>query len=233
MRIVCVSDTHGIEPLPTIPPCDLLLHAGDVEDVHLYRHDSSSQQRYLERVFAPWLDAAPARHKVGIAGNHDFLGLSEPKVLDGLPWTYLCDETVEIEGLKIHGSPWTPVFFDWAFMLPEDELVAKWALVPDDCDILLTHGPAYGLGDRVTNGLGTASRDPHQGSHSLRAVVETHQALRLHVFGHIHEGYGQGLLDRVGRAPLAWVNASSVDERYEQGQTAFVVEVEGGGGPNA
>src|SRR5471030_2684531 len=130
MRIVCVSDTHGIAPLPVVPPCDLLLHAGDVEDIRLHPHDSLLQQRRLEEVFAPWLEAAPARHKVGIAGNHDFLGLRDPGVLRGLPWRYLCDETVEIEGLTIHGSPWTPPFFDWAFMLPEHELAVKWALVP-------------------------------------------------------------------------------------------------------
>jgi Icc-related predicted phosphoesterase len=224
MRIVCVSDTHGIAPLPVIPDCDLLLHAGDVEDAHLHPHDSSSQRRYLEQVFAPWLEAAPARHKVGIAGNHDFLGLHDPGVLRGLPWRYLCDETVEIGGLTIHGSPWTRPFFDWAFMLPEDALAAKWALVPAGCDILLSHGPAYGLGDRVASEF-AAGRDPHQGSHSLRAALEAHPALRLHVFGHIHEGYGRGLLDRPGREPLAWLNAASVDERYEPGHDPLVVEL--------
>lgn len=224
MRIVCVSDTHGIAPMPVIPPCDLLLHAGDVEDVHLHPHDSSSQRSHLEQVFAPWLEAAPARHKVGIAGNHDFLGLRDPDVLRDLPWHYLCDETVEIEGLTIHGSPWTPPFFDWAFMLPEDELAAKWALVPANCDILLTHGPAYGLGDRVAHGLATG-RDAHQGSHSLRSALEAHSALRLHVFGHIHESYGQGLLDRPGQAPVAWLNAALVDERYEPRNDPIVVEL--------
>jgi len=160
MRIVCVSDTHGIAPLPVVPPCDLLLHAGDVEDIRLHPHDSLLQQRRLEEVFAPWLEAAPARHKVGIAGNHDFLGLRDPGVLRGLPWRYLCDETVEIEGLTIHGSPWTPPFFDWAFMLPEHELAVKWALVPADCDILLTHGPAYGLGDSRKRARHRGARPP-------------------------------------------------------------------------
>ena len=36
----------------------------------------------------------------------------------------------EIEGLKFYGSPWTPVFYDWAFMLPEVELAGKWAMIP-------------------------------------------------------------------------------------------------------
>jgi len=95
---------------------------------------------------------------------------------------------------------------DWAFMLPEHELAAKWTLVPADCDILLTHGPAYGLGDEVDNELGPDPPDPHQGSHSLRTFVERHSSLRLHVFGHIHEGAGRGSLERAGLPPLAWVN---------------------------
>jgi len=77
----------------------------------------------------------------------------------------------------------------------------------------------------VANGLGTEGLDRHQGSHSLRATVEAHPALRLHVFGHIHEGYGQGLLDRPGRVPLTWLNAASVDERYEPGHAALLVEL--------
>jgi len=225
MRIVCVSDTHGILPLPVIPPCDLLLVAGDVEDAHLHPHDSSSQRRYLERVFAPWLEEAPARHTVGIAGNHDFLGLRDPDVLYGLPWHYLCDETIEIEGLRIHGAPWTPPFMDWAFMLPELELAAKWALVPDDCDVLLSHGPAYGLGDEVDNELGPDLRDPHQGSHSLRTFVERHSSLRLHVFGHIHEGAGRGSLERAGLPPLAWVNAARVDGDYRPLHAPIIVDL--------
>jgi Icc-related predicted phosphoesterase len=224
MRIVCVSDTHGIAPLPAIPPCDLLLHAGDVEALHLHPHDGASQRRYLEQVFAPWLEAAPARHKVGIVGNHDFLGESEPDVLRALPWHYLCDESVEIEGLTIHGSPWTPPFYDWAFMLPEQDLAEKWALVPARCDVLLTHGPPYGLGDRVSS-RHAMGRDPHQGSQSLRAAVEALPALRLHAFGHIHEGYGQGVLERPGLEPLPWLNAASVDERYASRNSPIAVEL--------
>lgn len=225
MRIVCVSDIHGVLPFPEIPACDLLLVAGDIEDVHLHPHDTSSQRRYLEGVFAPWLDAAPACHKVGIAGNHDFLGIRDPQALRDLPWLYLCDETVEVEGIRIHGSPWTPPFMDWAFMLPEAELAAKWASVPADCEILLTHGPAYGLGDWIEANDGLGARDSHQGSTSLRAFVETHEALRLHVFGHIHEDYGQGQLDRAGLPTLAWVNAARVDGAYRPRNKPIVVEL--------
>jgi predicted phosphodiesterase len=30
MRIVCISDTHEQERSVVIPPCDLLVHAGDI-----------------------------------------------------------------------------------------------------------------------------------------------------------------------------------------------------------
>ena len=222
MRIVCVSDTHGISPLPQIPVCDLLLFAGDVEDVHLHPHDTSSQRRYLERVFAPWLAAAPARHKVGIAGNHDFLAVHAPEALRELPWHYLEDETIEIEGVVVHGSPWTPPFFDWAFMLSEPELAARWELVPADCAVLVTHGPPHRLGDRVERAYG---RDPNQGSTSLRAAVERHPVLRLHVFGHIHEGHGRGVLVREALTPLIWVNAARVDAGYRPVHEPIAVEL--------
>jgi len=222
VRIVCVSDTHGVLPMPEIPACDLLLFAGDVEDVRVHPHDTPAQRRHLERVFAPWLAAAPARRKVGIAGNHDFLGIDEPEALRQLPWHYLEDETIEIEGVVVHGSPWTPPFFDWAFMLPEPELAARWELVPAECDVLLTHGPPHRLGDRVGRAYG---RDPHQGSTSLRAVVDRHPALRLLVFGHIHEGHGRGVLRRNGLTPLSWVNAARVDADYRPVHEPIVVEL--------
>jgi hypothetical protein len=224
LRVVCVSDTHGVEPLPEIPPCDLLLFAGDSEDKKL-PSGGPEQRGYFSSVFVPWLERAPARHKVGIAGNHDRVAVDEPELLRSLPWHYLEDEAVEIEGLKIYGSPWVLPFHDWAFNLPEHELAKKWELIPSDCDILLTHVPGYGYGDDVSYGHGADPLNPHAGSSSLRYVVERHQSLRLHVFGHIHQGYGQGLLEREGLPALPWVNASSVSDEYVPGHAPVVVEL--------
>ena len=119
MRIVCVSDTHGYHELTTIPDGDILVHAGDI-----CRHGG------LEDVddFNRWLGKLPHRHKVVICGNHDWCFQEKPaearaRITNAI---YLQDSGCEIEGLKFYGSPWTPLFCDWSFMLSEPDLAAKW-----------------------------------------------------------------------------------------------------------
>jgi predicted phosphodiesterase len=177
MHVVAVSDLHG--HLPEIPPCDLLLIAGDILPMDDY--DRAAQAVWLHTVFRPWLAAQPARHIVGIAGNHDFV-FEQPGGPTDLPWTYLQDSGTEIEGFKIWGSPWSLWYHDWAFNLYEPQLQNRWALIPDDTDILLVHGPPYGYGDRTMRGFSA-------GSLSLRERIEN-IGPRLVVWGHIHEANG-------------------------------------------
>jgi Icc-related predicted phosphoesterase len=217
LTIVCVSDLHG-DAYPEVPPCDILLVAGDVESSSIDPHDYEAQRQHLWGPFSRWLERAPAKHIAACAGNHDFLALYKPALYHDLPWHYLCDEAVELEGLLIHGSPWTSPFMDWAFMLPEEELEKKWALISAETDILMTHSPPYGLGDYIDNGL---TPEPNVGSRSLRRLVDEHAALRLHVFGHIHGGAGQGLLAN----GATWVNASAVDGDYQPVHKPVVVKL--------
>jgi Icc-related predicted phosphoesterase len=189
MRIVCVSDTHGFHKYTEVPPGDILVHGGD-----LTRHGSLADVEEFDR----WLGTLPHRHKVVICGNHDFCFQHEPdearaRITNA---TYLEDSGCEIEGLTFYGSPWTPTFFDWAFMLPEDELAAKWALIPASLDVLITHGPPLDVLD-LTN------RDEHAGSATLLDRVREVKP-RLHVFGHIHEAAG-----RAEVAGATFLNAST------------------------
>jgi Icc-related predicted phosphoesterase len=209
-RIVATADLHG--NLPEVPQCDVLLVAGDVCPVSDHRLDF--QRRWLEDAFAPWLLRAPAAAIVGIAGNHDFVAEADPALVRGLPWTYLCDETALAGGLKVHGSPFTPTFRDWAFMRDDGELVETWARVPDDVDVLVTHGPPFGRGDLVVDGH-------RAGSETLALRLAELERLRLHVFGHIHEGFGSR--DRVGGALVA--NVSYVDFHYAPVQPPVVFEL--------
>lgn len=58
---------------------------------------------------------------------------------------YLEDQSVEINGVKIYGSPWQPLYHDWAFQLEKGEQIKRmWDLIPPDVDVLLTHGPPTG-----------------------------------------------------------------------------------------
>jgi Icc-related predicted phosphoesterase len=209
-RIAATADLHG--NTPEIPPCDVLLIAGDVCPVS--DHRNGFQRRWLETVFAPWLTSLDAGAIVGIAGNHDFVAQAEPALMRSLPWTYLCDESTRVGGITIHGSPWTPTFHEWAFMRDEPELVPLWTQIPDDVDVLMTHGPPFERGDLVVDGR-------HAGSTTLLARLGELERLRLHVFGHIHESHGSR--DRLGDATLA--NVSYVDFHYRPVQPPVVFDV--------
>ena len=202
MKICAASDLHGT--LPDIPACDLLLLGGDLCPVS--DHDIGFQAEWLDTTFRLWLEAVPARKIVGVAGNHDFVFERCPELVPGdLPWTYLQDSGVTWEGLRIWGTPWQPWFFDWAFNLYEPSLVAKWAMIPPDTDILVLHGPPHGYGDGVPRSGGM----DHTGSPSLLKRIEE-VAPRLAIFGHIHEGRGEW---QIGRTTLA--NVTILDEQYE------------------
>lgn len=209
-RLVLLSDTHGLHDTLQVPDGDVLVHAGDLS--------STGKPREIE-AFARFLARQSHPHKVVIAGNHDFLFEREPEHAEALlrgAATYLRDSEATAAGLRFWGSPWQPWFHDWAFNLPRGAALAeKWALVPDGIDVLVTHGPPFGVLDRVT-----------YGGHSVgcEALLEAlpRIAPRLHVFGHIHEAYGA-----VRRGETLHVNASICDLRYAPVNPPMVVDVEG------
>lgn len=198
-NIVLISDTHGSHDRVDVPEGDILIHAGDF-----------SAEGELETVdsFNEWLGSLPHDHKIFIPGNHDFCFEAERHQEESIQRlsaaTVLIDESVTIEGVKIWGSPWQPEFFDWAFNLPRGEaLRTKWDQIPEDVDVLVTHGPPYGFGDFVRqNGIRVGCQE------LLKAVKRTKP--KLHVYGHIHEGYGT-----YHQNGTTFVNASICDARYE------------------
>ncbi|MEO1448941.1 MAG: metallophosphatase domain-containing protein, partial [Bacteroidota bacterium] len=210
MRIVCISDTHGLHDRLELPDGDLLLHAGDFSN----RGEIDQVQNFLT-----WLADQPHPHKVFIAGNHDFLAERQPDVFRGLVpanCTYLEDEGTEVAGLQIWGSPITPWFFDWAFNRRRgEEIDVHWQKIWPATDILLTHGPPYGIRDLTFQGdlAGCADLNRH--------VWEINP--KLHVFGHIHEGYGLTEANDV-----FFANASNVDLGYKLVNSPLVFDWENG-----
>ncbi len=208
--IAAISDLHGF--LPAIPPCELLLIGGDL--CPATNHALDYQRSWLEGPFADWLSGLDTGAIVGIAGNHDFVAQADPELMRRLPWRYLCDESIEIDGLAIHGAPWTPTFGDWAFMRDDGDLGRVWAGIAEGADILITHGPPLGHGDDTVRGVDA-------GSASLLRRLPALPRLRLHVFGHIHEGGGSRT--KLGGATLA--NVSHVDFDYRAVRPAAVFEL--------
>jgi predicted phosphodiesterase len=202
MRVCAISDIHG--HLPEIPECDLLLIAGDICN----GFDLGRELPFVAGPFRTWLEEIPAKLIVGVAGNHDFILQNHLDLVHrlNLNWVYLEDFGCVYEGMKIWGSPWQPFFGGWAFNAPEIDpgeefLEEKFRRIPDDTDILVTHGPPVGFHDFVgRRNVGSVALNRH--------VQRVHP--KLHVFGHIHVGYGVTHIEGVTLA-----NVSQVDYTYE------------------
>jgi predicted phosphohydrolase len=176
VRIVAVADTHLFHGDLAVPDGDVFIHAGD-----LCRGGDLAELREA----VTWIASLPHRHKIVVAGNHDWAFVREPAaaraMLAGI--TYLEDSGTTIEGLSFWGSPWQPAFHDWAFNLPRGAaLAAVWAKIPHGLDVLITHSPPQGFGDRAFD-------EARAGCADLRARVAVVRP-RLHLFGHIHQGGG-------------------------------------------
>jgi predicted phosphodiesterase len=206
LRIVAISDTHGRHAELAIPDGDVLIHAGDL-----------SRAGALEEIAeaGAFLRALPHRHKIVVAGNHDWCFQREPErareLLAGT--TYLEDDACAIGPFRFYGSPWQPWFLDWAFNLPRGErLRAKWAAIPAGTHVLVTHTPPEGVLDRVWS-------LQHVGCEELAPRVRA-LAPALHVFGHIHEARGS-----VRNGATLYVNASSLDRRYRETSAPYVIDL--------
>jgi hypothetical protein len=180
MLAALLSDTHGY--LPTIPPgADLVLHAGDIGiDGPL-----PAQARWVTDVWLPWARAL-ARPVYATWGNHDFIG--ERYHREGLPEMphnveVVVDATRTIAGVPVWFSPWSSWFGDWAWMRHEAGLAERYARIPPRTQVIVTHGPPRGAGDRVWDG--------HEaGSAALAGRIARLPDLCLVVTGHIHEARG-------------------------------------------
>ena len=214
-KIVCLSDTHNFNAEIAVPDGDWLIHSGDAT-VRGTEHEVEE--------FLGWFSKLPHRHKIFVAGNHDWFYQTNNRfarlMTAHFNIKYLQDSLVEIEGLKIYGAPWQPRFYDWAFNLNRGaEMAEKWKMIPDDIDILITHGPPHGILDQVQTKYGFENAGCEE---LLRRVEEISNfgKLKMHVFGHIHGGYG--VRDKRG---VKFVNASVCDEAYEPTQPPIVVEI--------
>jgi len=211
VKFICMSDTHSRHEQMTVPSGDVILHAGDF----------SMMGRVAEvQPFLDWLSALPHKYKVLICGNHDWLGEKDPGLMEQMckdrGIIYLNDSGATVEGFKIWGSPVQPWFCNWAFNRVRGEEINKhWVLIPEDTDILITHGPPHKILDRVWHKWDIATNRPikshgyrHTGCEMLAKRIEVVKP-QMHVCGHIHCDRGIKIKDGI-----TYVNAAIVDETY-------------------
>lgn len=197
MKIITLSDTHGRHEDLILPEADLILHSGDIT---YFSHNG--MQRVAD--FMDWFQRQPAKHKIFIAGNHDLHLEKEEKffrtvIPPGI--IYLNDEMVTVDGVSIWGSPITPWFHDWAFNRRRGHEIQKhWDLIPSGIDILLTHGPAYGILDK--------SGSENIGCKDLLKTIERVKPL-IHCFGHTHVDPGIKKIKET-----FFINSAVVNHKY-------------------
>ena len=214
MKIIAISDTHTYHNDITIPECDFLIHAGD----WTYRGEF-----FETRDFLNWFVQQPAKHRIFIAGNHELtLDPHCPRnkynqdihsmVRNYSDVSYLENQLIEVDGVRIYGSPVTPTFCHWAFNFDRGEAIRKqWVKIPSDIDILVTHTPPADYLDQVP-GDPTDSRSSRAGCRDLLDMVSVVRP-KLHIFGHLHTN---GLKTKMHENGITrFVNAAVLDDNYQ------------------
>ena len=197
MKFLAISDTHGKHRLvKNLPSADVIIHAGDV---------SRGGAEHSVQDFLSWFSKLDYAHKIFIAGNHDRFFEEEPSgyINKIIPENvvYLNDSGISIDGINIWGSPITPWFFNWAFNRERGKEIDKhWKRIPVNTDVLITHGPPYGILDTVPYG--------HVGCEELLKRVKKIKP-KVHIFGHIHEAYGNA-----ENRDTRFINVSVLDDQY-------------------
>jgi predicted phosphodiesterase len=217
VKIVALSDTHNRHSNLTIPECDILVHAGDAT--------AMGSERDV-RNFAKWFNDQPATYKIFVPGNHE-LEFEKNLPASKLWFQELCpegillmDEGVCIEGLNIWGSPVTPWFRDWAFNRQRGlDIKAFWDAIPEETDILITHGPPLYIRDSLYR-WSDKEFCGRVGCEELAKRVFELPKLKYHIFGHIHCSHGEEF--RLGKH---FYNVAICDDRNFPVNDVTVIEV--------
>jgi len=201
-KITCISDLHRQQNFIKLTKGNVLVIAGDYDILGNLEQCVSLTYGFME-----WIEEVKKKfnHIILIAGNHD-IGLEHYPIKGMLTRIqncyYLQNSGITIDGVKYWGSPITPTFMDWAFMKDRGtQLKRHWTMIPEDTEVLITHGPAFGILDKCPNGS--------LGDQDLLNRIKELPNLKAHIFGHIHESYG-----KVKKGKITFVNASVLNGNY-------------------
>jgi Icc-related predicted phosphoesterase len=222
MRIACVSDTHmDAMGLYKFPKADVLVHAGDIT----FRGTEKELKFVAEHLGKHYKDS---RHHDGyqriyfVPGNHDWLFQTNEMLAREIFMKHniivLINESDVYEGIKFWGSPVCPPFHNWAFYLPDKEREDLWRYIPEDTDVLITHGPPKFMRDEVHEYMKVKYCGCEYLANRVKAVKP-----KAHIFGHIHEGYGVTKGDHT-----LFVNPSLMDGGYRPENDVILIDITDG-----
>jgi len=210
MKIVTFSDTHNCHDQVVLPDCDNCIFGGDL---------SGRGNRIETSFFFRWYNAqTQCKHKIMIVGNHDICFQEKfneetqanrwlETLIAQYPDIIVLDnrypDGVRIEGINIYGSPATPWYHGerWAFNYHRQDIAEIWSKIPTNTDILITHGPAYGILDKTLT-------EKNAGCPELLQRIKEIKP-KYHICGHIHESYGAHYEDETMH-----INCSIIDKDY-------------------
>lgn len=211
MKLMFISDTHNQHNKLNLnlEGIDFLIHTGDFTSI--------GKEREV-RKFNKWIGTLglDKEHVLICAGNHDwYMARHTREQIDSIctNFTYLQEDRYEYDGVVFYGSPYQPQFYNWAFNVPRGEkLKAIWDKIPEDTDVLLTHGPPMGI-------LDTNRTNEHCGCEDLFNRIQELN-LKISCFGHIHESYGQ---QKIGNT--TYINSSILNDNYELVNDPIIIEI--------
>lgn len=210
MKIIITSDTHNEHEKLDIPKCDLFIHCGD--------STKKGSKKEIE-AFLKWVSNIKSKYKIIISGNHDDAFESKPHWVKSIMPNniiYLQDSSVELDGLKIYGSPAIPmrkIKSSSVFKHSKEFMPEIWRQIPVDTDILITHTPPKGI-------LDLSKKGDLCGCNDLKNRLNDLNNLKLHCFGHIHESYGVKKIENT-----TFVNAAFLNGRYEEDDAYIEIEL--------
>jgi Icc-related predicted phosphoesterase len=216
MRIAMVSDIHGRWSKIKVPEVDVLISCGDY---------SFRGEERMVRDFHAWMYQQPAKHRISVQGNHEVqveqnFWYSKQIAEKACPGVHFIDQgDFEIDGIKFYGSAITPWFLDWAWNKRRGEEIQRyWDIIPDDTQVLITHGPPAGILDAIYNVDGSVK--DRFGCQDLMNRIGELKDLKLHCFGHIHGSSGEAYFNGV-----KYINASICDETYYPINPVRIIEI--------
>lgn len=201
MKALCFADLHGnqnalkyLAELQTQAECILVAgdilnsRPGDGREVRQAKALAEALEHFHLPVFMT-------------QGNHDYWNTS---LFQEYPWIQVViDRLVTLpNGMKAWFSPWSKRFGFWNWMQSERNAHYE---IPQETEVVVSHGPAYGILDEVG--------DDNAGSSVFLDALDALPRLRYVITGHIHGECSSP--NTVKRNGVIFQRVSCVDEDYE------------------